>query len=338
MPRPVRCSIVRRSSIPGLALLALASLALSSEQGEAQEKGPRLSLPVDCALGSECFVQQAPDMDGGPGVADPFCGTAAYDGHTGTDFRVRSLADMARGVDVIAAAPGTVLRARDGEPDRMLRNDDPASVEGRECGNGVLIDHGAFQTLSCHLRAGSVRVRPGDEVARGEPIGEIGASGLAQFPHVEFGVLRGEDEHLDPFTGRTVGGGCAGEGERVEPLWDEATAEKVGRPGTRLLDVGLADGPVSADALAEFGPPARPDGSGAAVVYGWAINLRDGDRMRLVLENAAGDTIATHEAAIEGRKAQWVAFAGSRDPGKGPFRGRVEVLREGEVVASGAAE
>ena len=302
----------------------------------AQEPGT-LGLPVDCTLGRDCFVQQMPDMDAGPERTDPFCGIAAYDGHTGTDFRVLSLADLSPGVDVVAAAPGTVLRVRDGEADRLVATpDEEAALKGRECGNGVLIEHAdGLQTLICHMRASSISVAPGDRVERGAVLGQVGASGLAAFPHVEFNVLRG-GERIDPFTGRAVGGGCE-RGSAAGSLWTAAAAEVIGRPGTQLLSVGLADGPVDAGMLAEFGPPALPAEGGAVVVYGWGINLRDGDAMELTLSGPEG-TIASDTTRIDGDKAQWIAFAGRRTPGPGPYSGKVRILRDGEVVAAGGTE
>ena len=317
-------------------------IALLTGAGALAQDGarPLLSLPVDCALGETCFVQQMPDMDASEARTDPFCGSATYDGHKGTDFRVLSMADLSPGIDALAAAPGTVLRVRDGEPDRLVADEAGASeIEGRECGNGVVIEHaGGLRTLTCHLRSGSVRVEPGQEVARGEAIGIVGASGLAAFPHIQFEVI-GPDGSIDPFTGKTVGGGCEAThtADNTAPLWHPADAAAIGRPGAQLLSVGLADGPVSPDALVSSGPPAAPEGDepAAVVVYAWAINLRDGDTMRLRLENPDGE-VASDETVIEGDKAQWVAFAGRRNPGPGPFTGTVEVLREGETILEGS--
>ncbi len=75
------------------AALGLAVLGLGASQARAEF---RIGLPVACTIGEDCFVQQWPDMDGGPGAADPFCGMAAYDGHDGLDIRLRSMADVAR--------------------------------------------------------------------------------------------------------------------------------------------------------------------------------------------------------------------------------------------------
>ena len=128
-----------------------------------------LGLPAQCTLGKDCFVQQYPDMDAGAGVADPYCGPATYDGHDGTDLRIMSMADVARGVPVLAMADGTVLRARDGVPDHLVTSEaDRAAVADKECGNGMIVElGGGFEVQYCHMRQGSLVVKPGDHVDAG---------------------------------------------------------------------------------------------------------------------------------------------------------------------------
>ncbi len=114
---------------------------------------PRLSLPAKCTLGDTCFIQQYPDIDPGPNAQDYMCQTLSYDGHKGTDIALPSLAAMQVGVISIAPAGGTVRRVRGDMADQMYSNDTSADLAGRDCGNGVVIDHGdGWETQLCHMR------------------------------------------------------------------------------------------------------------------------------------------------------------------------------------------
>ena len=126
----------------------------------------QLQLPVRCEIGRDCFVQQYVDVDPGEGFKDYTCGQQSYDGHKGTDIRLRSTADVALNVAVLAAADGVVKGGRDGMADQLVNSKPvPENVKDRECGNGVLIDHpGGWQTQYCHMKRGSVRVKKGDVV------------------------------------------------------------------------------------------------------------------------------------------------------------------------------
>ena len=73
-----------------------------------------LDFPVDCTLGETCYIQQYVDHDPGPGARDFTCQGLSYDGHKGTDIALPTLAAMAQGVRVRAAAPGVVRARRDG--------------------------------------------------------------------------------------------------------------------------------------------------------------------------------------------------------------------------------
>src|SRR5690606_14825578 len=72
--------------------------------------GLALAQPIACELGRDCEIQNYVDLDPGAGVTDYRCGVRTYDGHSGTDFRLRDMAQQAQGVAVLAAAPGVVLR------------------------------------------------------------------------------------------------------------------------------------------------------------------------------------------------------------------------------------
>ena len=100
---------------------------------------------------------------------------------------------------VLAAAAGVVVAAVDGVADRKSLNpwvDLPGVamrgvvLPGRDvvslAGNHVTIRCDAGEVLLAHLRCGSVRVRPGQQVDAGTLVGEVGNSGNTVAPHLHF--------------------------------------------------------------------------------------------------------------------------------------------------------
>lgn len=149
--------------------------------------------PASCHYGENCWAVNYVDDNPAKGEASDFtCKQKTYDGHKGTDFAIPSITMMKKGVDVLAAADGTVLRVRDGEIDSLKNTAelDVIKKERKECGNGIIINHGAgLQTMYCHLKQSSISVRPGQPVNAGEKIAQIGLSGVTEFPHLHFQVL-----------------------------------------------------------------------------------------------------------------------------------------------------
>lgn len=315
---------MRWSALAGLLLLA-ASTAVS-----AQEAGPRFAWPVACTLGQDCFVQNYVDADPSPGRADFHCGTLTYDGHDGTDIRVPDLATMVRGVDVRAAADGTVLRIRDGEPDISVDDRGKAAVKDREAGNAVIIDHGGgWQTMYAHMKQGSVRVRPGDAVKAGQPLGQIGLSGDTEFPHLHFGIFK-DDRRIDPFTARQPGAGCRVE---LHSLW----AMDVPYIPTGVLIAGFATGRAD-QAAARLGRYAGLAGDAQAPLVVWAesFGVQAGDLQTITIAAPDGTLAFQDQKALPSSKVSWFAFAGKRAPSggwqPGTYTGRYRLERDGALL------
>jgi Peptidase family M23 len=135
------------------------------------------------------------------------------------------------GQELVAPAAGRVLAVRDTARDHRSRSTWPAiaymMVEGmvREVvgsrmvlGNHLVIDlgDGVYAALA-HLQRGSVTVRPGQVVRRGEVVGRCGNSGNTSEPHLHFQLM----DHARPtvaaglpfvFTGVRIDGSPPGEG------------------------------------------------------------------------------------------------------------------------------
>ncbi len=275
---------------------------------------PRLDLPLDCTLGEDCFLMNYVDRDPGPGAEDFTCGPVSYDGHKGTDFALPSFAAMERGVAVLAAAPGVVRGTRDGMPDLGLRGTPAEVLEGKDCGNGVVIDHGdGWETQYCHLRSGSVAVREGDTVAAGAKLGLVGFSGQTEFPHVHLAV-RHEGQVVDPFDtdGERVCGADDGPGD---DLWRDPP----GYRGGGVVAVGASPGLPDYGAVKQGEAHMSVLAADAPALVGWVLidNGRAGDRVEITITAPDGEVWNRHAEALEKPQALVMRAAGRKRPGGG---------------------
>lgn len=330
----------------GLAAAVAIWLSLTVPAG-AQGAGdirPLLSLPVACEIGATCFIQHYVDTDPGPGARDYACGGATYDSHNGTDFRLLSAAAAKLGVAVIAAAGGTVLRLRNGVADRFAREAGGGSLlKDRECGNGVVIDHGSgLETQYCHLLRDSLVVRPGQHVTVGTVLGRVGYSGLADFAHLHF-TVRLAGRVVDPFTGAAPGATCrTGGSASADTLWERAAAARLAYHSTEIIQVAFAAAPPLHASLehdhAAFEAP-TPVGK-ALVAFGRIINLAPGDRVRITTHGPAGFGQVHTTMPVPRRQATFTALAGRRRSAStwphGDYSAVFEVLRSSGVVARAA--
>lgn len=93
------------------------------------------------------------------------------------------------GADVVAAEAGRVVEASDGLPENVPPQLPPFDL-ATAAGNHVIeaLDDGRF-ALYAHLKTGSVRVRAGDRIRRGQVLGQVGNTGHASEPHLHFQVM-----------------------------------------------------------------------------------------------------------------------------------------------------
>ena len=245
----------------GLQSCILATLAAVTGPGASALE---LGLPLACTPGTDCWLVRLVDHDAGPGFADHRCGSLGSDGHEGTDFAIADGRRMAQGVPVLASAAGTVVGIRDGMPDQPPEGRIAHPFGDRNCGNGVLLRHeGGWETQYCHLRQGSVLVARGDEVAAGQPLGQVGMSGEANFPHVHLSV-RHDGAGIDPFTGGPAGDPC---GPTGAPLWSAGLQAALAYDEAPIAVVGLTDHVPDRDSIVAGDAVAA--GDRAAVPHAW---------------------------------------------------------------------
>ena len=160
----------------------------------------KLTPPIACTVGKNCWIFNYFDNDPTEKRADYKHGTMSYDNHTGTDFGIATLTQMRKGVNVIASADGIVIAFRDGMNDQFYKHgEEKARIKNMECGNAVILKHSKnLITQYCHMKKGSVIVKRGGTVYRGQKLGEVGLSGKTEFPHVHLSVYY-KNKKIDPF-------------------------------------------------------------------------------------------------------------------------------------------
>jgi len=296
---------------------------------------PGFAIPIDCALGRDCFILNYFDRDPGPGMLDFGCGRQSNDGHDGTDFGIPDEQAMAGGVAVLASAAGTVMRVRDGISDRRTEaTKEAAQLKGIECGNGTVIDHGnGWQTQYCHLRNGSVAVKPGMQVEKGAVLGMVGMSGLASYPHVHL-TIRYQGKPVDPFVGVNAASGCQLE---RHPLWEQSLEYA----GTGLIKGGFSGQPPGDSNTLWNGSFSRSSvstKSSALIFWVHIFGVLKGDVEHFRLLAPDGAAALEHKREIRSPiRINWSSFVGKKNTGERPlapgvWRGEYQLVRGDRVV------
>lgn len=310
----------------GVILFTSCSL-LSNSQAQTQT-WPKFAQPIQCSLGEDCYILRYVDRDPGPGYVDVGCGRMTDDGHSGTDFGIPDEWAMKQGVPVLAAAPGRVLRVRDGVEDRRITSQaELEAIEGMNCGNGMVIDHGeGWETQYCHLRQGSVAVQPGTEVKTGTRLGMVGSSGESSFPHVHL-TVRYQGNVVDPFVGPEAGPGCNVSGNS---LW----SQEIKYTPTGLIRAGFASEVPDLDRVwsGEFRNEQLSLQGGALVFWVHGFGVLQGDEEYLRVVDPQGQTIAENKTVRDRPNRIILAYAGKKNtPDRplipGTWRGEYQLKR-----------
>jgi murein DD-endopeptidase MepM/ murein hydrolase activator NlpD len=101
---------------------------------------------------------------------------------------------QAYGADVLAVAGATVAVTKDGIPENVPGENSQAVPITMEtvAGNHIILDLGGGNyCMYAHLQPGSLKVKVGDKVKRGQVIGLLGNSGNSTEPHLHFQVMDG---------------------------------------------------------------------------------------------------------------------------------------------------
>lgn len=313
----------------------LISLCLAGAIDAGAEEAISLVLPIKCRPGLTCFFQNYVDHDPSDKARDYRCGGRSYDGHDGTDIRIRNLEIQRKGVEVLAAAPGRVVGGRNDMEDVSIRTAGKAAIAGKECGNGVLIEHeGGWSTQYCHMAKGSVRVKPGDQLTTGQPIGLVGLSGDTEFFHLHF-TVRYRGKAVDPFAFGAPENSCSG----GRSLWAASLGEQMQYRPREIIDYGFAGIAPTMELIesGEIGKHPVTSASDALVAYVRAIGLQAGDQQSLVVQGPGGASFSANDLpALDRDKAQFLVIAGKKRREAawpaGRYSATYRVIRDGAEV------
>ncbi len=162
--------------------------------------------PIQAAAGlTDCgyhFIGAYVDQNTLAGSINDFaCGTNTYDAHQGTDIAIWPYGFLKMDnnlVEVIAAAPGTIIQKADGNFDRNCASNTITA-------NSIIIQHAdGTYALYWHMKKNSLTSKiVGQTVVAGEYLGIVGSSGSSSGPHLHFEIRSGNTSatYKDPFSG-----------------------------------------------------------------------------------------------------------------------------------------
>ena len=98
------------------------------------------------------------------------------------------------GTDIHAVADGKVVSVLDGLPEQVAGRSPTGLPLDQYGGNHIVQDIGdGNYAFYAHLKTGSVKVKPGDELTTGQVIGSLGNTGNSDAPHLHFHVMSTPD-------------------------------------------------------------------------------------------------------------------------------------------------
>lgn len=154
-----------------------------------------------------------------------------------------------------AVADARVVVALDGLPDSPPGRLPPDLQIAQADGNHVVLDLGQGRyALYAHLQPGSVRVRAGEQVQRGQVLGLVGTSGNSSEPHLHFQLMdqpsalaaNGLPYRLARFTATARGVSTQAFDQAIadgQPIATEPVAGPGPRQGVLPLDLWIVDFP-----------------------------------------------------------------------------------------------
>ncbi|MEH6631936.1 MAG: M23 family metallopeptidase [Halopseudomonas aestusnigri] len=268
-------------------------------------------------------------------MRDFSCGTLSYERHKGTDFRVSDYSLYHKGVYVIAAEDGVIIRARDGYIDGEYIKKGEEATKSIEEGNVVVLQHSDnWETLYAHLRKGSIAVKVGDKVKAGDILGVVGLSGKTEFTHLHFEVKK-KNVRFDPFTG-TEAIGCRI--PQSNSFWNEKAQNIL-----KYIRTGLIEAQFSSEIPDYKRLPLSDERSRIAIgidadtliywIQAWGIKIAD--RITITYTDPLGK-VSTNQKVLKENQALHFQYLGMKRSPKGWVSGRYVGKVKLERIVAGA--
>ena len=270
-----------------------------------------LELPIKCEVGKDCWITNYVNHGTPEHPLDPMCGRMTYKTHKGTDFAIRDLVQMRKGVAVVAAADGVVTGVRDGMADISLKQLDPLTIKGKECGNGVVIKHeNGFETQYCHLRKGSLKVKPGQPIKEGAALGYVGLSGMTEYPHLHFSV-RKDGKVYDPFAGGVTRNTCK---KHRGNIWSKKSRNDLKYDAGLVYNFGVSASVPTIDEIRRGQHSSGEVSRYASAILGWltVFSAQAGDQVIMQLYSPAKVLKAEDSFTIPKYYAHYFRYFGKR--------------------------
>lgn len=300
-----------------LALFFLTSVTGAQAANAASNPFIELKFPLDCKKSRNCRIAYYYDHKG----KDYLCGHRAKPSHDGTDFGFFTEEEINAGIPVLASAPGEVYRIGADE----------------SCGTGVAISHAnGWSTQYCHLKKGSLRVKKGDSVKAGQPLGLVGKTGLSDFYHLHM-TLAFKNKPVDPFAfGRKSAGCYSG-----PPLFRPSILYK----RHMVVAAGFTDKSDDYDFkdILATGKLPKPDRTKLLISYIYLLGMERGDRIETTITGPGGYEITHLSKPLRENKPAFAHFFGDgkkpKNKRSGRFRVRFEIYNnDNNLVLEHSAE
>jgi murein DD-endopeptidase len=159
----------------------------------------KLTIPLKCKYGLDCFVLYYPDRIADDGFRDYECGKLSFENNQSVVFDVKPGIDD--GAEVLAAAAGVVSEVVLSKPNKGIESLIDTGIPF------VVISHpGGFKTKYSFLNQNRIMVKKGQRVKSGEPIAYTGKKN-SSYDELYFTVSK-RGIAFDPFLGPDASYGC----------------------------------------------------------------------------------------------------------------------------------